>query len=175
MPLEIRPVEEADIPDVARIQMAAFGRGPGITTLLTPNPPPEGAFEKTVAKHMKAFRDEPDVHYVKVVDTDLDGKMIACAKWRINEKERTKEQLESMLPVPGPDEEGNPGLQDFMRFLHKVRLEFMGTKPFYCMFIKIIFFATNLIFHSPAHGRHRSRSPPKRRWGNASHMGNKPG
>ena len=45
MPLEIRPLEEADIAEVARIQMAAFWSGPGITTLLTPNPPPEGAFE----------------------------------------------------------------------------------------------------------------------------------
>ncbi|KAH7391703.1 acyl-CoA N-acyltransferase [Pyrenochaeta sp. MPI-SDFR-AT-0127] len=135
MPLEIRPVEESDFEDFVRIQTAAFQGGGGITGLLTPVPLPANYIQKSIDKHIKSWRDEPDVTYLKVIDTDLDGKMIAGAKWRINEKERTEEQIKSMLPVPGPDEEGNPALQDFMRYLSRVRREYMGTKPFYFLHI----------------------------------------
>lgn len=132
MPLEIHPVEESDFADFVRIQIAAFSGGGGITGLLTPDPLPPNYIEKSIDRHLKSWRDEPDVRYLKVIDTDLGGKMIAGAKWRINEKERTEEQIQSMLPVPGPDEEGKPGMQDFMWFLNRVRREYMGTKPFYC-------------------------------------------
>lgn len=132
MPLEIHPVEESDFADFVRIQIAAFSHGGGITGLLTPKPLPPDYVEKSIGKHVKSWREEPDVAYLKVIDTDLGGKMVAGAKWRINEKERTEEQIQSMLPVPGPDEEGRPGPQDFMWFLNSVRREYMGTKPFYC-------------------------------------------
>ncbi|CAO2648756.1 Nn.00g097050.m01.CDS01 [Neocucurbitaria sp. VM-36] len=135
MPLEILPVQESDFADFVRIQIAAFSSGGGITGLLTPNPLPPDYVQNSIGKHLKSWRDEPDVQYLKVIDTDLGGKMIAGAKWRINEKERTEEQIQSMLPVPGPDEEGRPGAQDFMRFLNRVRREYMGTKPFYFLHI----------------------------------------
>jgi hypothetical protein len=132
MPLEVQPIQEADFPDLVRIQFAAFS-GHGMPSLLTPSPLPEGYTQKSVDKHVKSWREEPDVRYLKVVDSDLGGKMIAAAKWRINEKERTEDQIQGMLPVPGKDEEGRLGAQDFMWYLNRVRREYMGTKPFYCM------------------------------------------
>ena len=80
-------------------------------------------------KHLKSFREDADVTYLKVIDTELNGKMIAGAKWRINEKERTEEQSQSMLP--GPEEEDSEGVAAFKQFLARVRREYMGTKPFY--------------------------------------------
>jgi hypothetical protein len=130
MPLEIQPCTEADLLGFARIQSAAFSTG--ITALLHPQPPTEEFIKKSAEKHVKSFRDEPDCHFLKVVDTDLDGKMISCAKWRINEKERTEQQIQSMLPKLGKDEEGNQAAQDFFGYLHEVRSRYMGTKPFYC-------------------------------------------
>lgn len=132
MPLEVHPItQESEVAEFARIQIASFTGGGGITALLTPNPLPPEYLEKAIQKHVKSWREEPDVQYLKVIDTDLGGKMIAGAKWRINEKERTEEQIQGMLPVPGPDEEGRPAVQDFMRFLNRARREYMGTKPFY--------------------------------------------
>jgi hypothetical protein len=58
--------------------------------------------------------------------------MVACGKWRINKHERTEEQIQSQLPVPGLDEKGRPAAQDFMNYLCRVRKEYMGTKPFAC-------------------------------------------
>lgn len=89
--------------------------------------------ERAIQKHIKSAMEESDVHYLKVVDTELGDKMIACCKWRINEKERTVEEIQSMLPVPGEREKDRPAAQDFMNYLHRVRKQFMGTKPFYCM------------------------------------------
>lgn len=132
MPLQVLPAEEADLEEFDLIRIAAFRSGGGMAALMTPLPLPPNFLEKSVAKHVKSFREERDVHYLKVIDTDLGNKIIAGAKWRINEKERTEEEIQSMLPVPGPDEEGNPGMQDFMRYLCRARKEYMGTKPFYC-------------------------------------------
>lgn len=132
MPLEVHPVQESDFAEFVRIQMSAFAAGGGITSMLTPNPLPSDYVQKSIDKHIKSWKGESDVHYLKVVDTDREGKMIAGAKWRINEKERTEEQIQSMLPVPGADEEGRPDVQDFYWYLHRVRKEYMGTKPFYC-------------------------------------------
>jgi hypothetical protein len=133
MPLEIRPLEECDFADFVRILTAAFSAG-GMTTLVKPSPLPSDYNQKSIEKHLKSWREERDVYYLKVIDTDLDGKMIAAAKWRINEKERTQEQVEKTLPVPGKDEEGRPAAQDFYWYLNRVRRQFMGTLPFYCTF-----------------------------------------
>lgn len=135
MPLEIHRCKEHDIPEFVRIQMGAFAGGGGMTKILMPNPTPLDYAEKLIEKNLKSLREEKDVVYLKVIDTDiLNGKMIAAAKWRINKKERTEEEVRKTLPVPGPDEEGKPAVQDFWNFLARVRWEFMGTKPFFCEF-----------------------------------------
>lgn len=79
------------------------------------------------------MNEEPDVHYVKVIDTELNGQMIACAKWRINLEERGQEEVEKMLPHPGKEEEGNEPANAFMAYLRWARSTYMGSKPFYCM------------------------------------------
>ncbi|KAF2854469.1 hypothetical protein T440DRAFT_387404 [Plenodomus tracheiphilus IPT5] len=136
MPLELHPCTESDLADLAVIMKSAFNSlGPGMMQILIPSPLPADYLEKTTNKHIKSFREEKDVTYLKIIDTDLDGKMIAGAKWRINKKERTEEQIQMTLPVPGKDEEGRPGAQDFMWFLNRVRKEYMGTQPFYFLHI----------------------------------------
>jgi hypothetical protein len=103
MPLEVHPItSEADILTFAHIMHSAFASGGGITSILTPSPLPDDHIENMASKHLKSWREEADVVYLKVVDTDLGGKMIAGAKWRINEKERTWEEVEKTLPVSTP-------------------------------------------------------------------------
>lgn len=133
MVLELHPCAENDLPEFVRIQIAAFGTGGGMTAFMVEHPPSETYINKSVDKHIKSFREEKDVTYLKVIDTELDGQMIAGAKWRINQKERKEEEIQSMLPVPGADEVGKQAMIDFIWYLNRVRREFMGTKPFYCM------------------------------------------
>jgi GNAT superfamily N-acetyltransferase len=130
MPLELHLCTEADMPDFQRIAVAAFNSGSGMTTLIKPAALPADYMEKSLNKHLKSFREDRDCTYVKVIDTDLGGKMIAGAKWRFNEKERDEEVVRKTLPEPGVDEEGRPAAQDFYRYLARVRWEYMGTKPF---------------------------------------------
>jgi hypothetical protein len=130
MPLEVHPCTPADFPDFVRIQCAAFSGG--IASYIIPTPVTDEWIANRIAEHTKKSTNEPDARYLKVIDTDKDGKMIACAKWRINEKERTEEEIQGQLPVPGKEEEGRPAAQDFMRYLNESRREFMGTAPFYC-------------------------------------------
>ncbi len=126
-------MQESDFPDFVRITSDAFKYGGGMTALLAPDPLPPNYVEVQVEKHVKALHNEPDIHYIKIVDTDLNNAMIAGARWRINEKERTEEQIQSMLPVPGPEDEGRPALKAFYAHLSKTRMDYMGTKPFCCM------------------------------------------
>lgn len=113
--------------------MSSFAYAGGMSVLLSPDPLPEGYFQKSLDRHLKSFREEKDVFYLKVIDTDLEGKMIAGAKWRINETERTEEEVKKTLP--SADEE-RLVMQDFMGYLSRVRWEYMGTKPFYCKYIQ---------------------------------------
>ena len=103
-----------------------------MTAYMVEYPPSEAYINKSVDKHIKSFREEKDITYLKVIDTELDGQMIAGAKWRINQKERKEEDIQTMLPVPSADEESKQAMSDFMWYLNRVRREYMGVKPFYC-------------------------------------------
>jgi hypothetical protein len=130
MPLELhRITSESDLSDFFLIQTRAFANSGGMAALITPTPISADYLQKSTEKLIKSFREEADVTYLKVIDTDLDGKMIAGAKWRINEKERTEEELQIMLPAPSEAERENRGLVDFLGFLARVRKEYIGTKP----------------------------------------------
>jgi hypothetical protein len=128
MPLELQRMTEADIPDFVRIQQRAFRND--WARVKYPTPPTEDDTKQDIEKYSKALREEADAHFLKVVDTELGGNTIACAKWRINEKERTWEEIERQIP---PAREGiNQALSDFIEYLVAVRKKYMGTKPYYC-------------------------------------------
>jgi hypothetical protein len=172
MPLELHLCTEADMPDFQRIAVAAFNSGSGMTTLIKPAALPADYMEKSLNKHLKSFREDRDCTYVKVIDTDLGGKMIAGAKWRFNEKERDEEVVRKTLPEPGVDEEGRPAAQDFYRYLARVRWEYMGTKPFSGMLshakAELFLYANNDSF---AHLGHGSGAPQAGRGSNVDSMG----
>jgi len=136
MPLEVHPCTPADFPSFVRIQCAAFDSG--IASYLIPLPITPVYIANRVAEHTKKLETELDARFMKVIDTEKGGKMIACAKWRINEEERTEEQIQAQLPVPGKEEEGRKAAQDFLWHLNASRREFMGTKPFYCKFCDLL-------------------------------------
>jgi hypothetical protein len=130
MVLEVHPITASDMPTLVTIQMSAFSTG--VVTKLFPTNSPT-YIPTTIAKHLKSMTEEPDVHYLKVIDTELNGQIIACAKWRINLVERGQEEVEKMLPQPGKEEEGNEAAKSLMAYLRWARSTYMGSKPFYCM------------------------------------------
>lgn len=102
MPLEVHPItEESDFSEMVRILNAAFGseRSTGMAALTFISQENTEDVKICISQHINAWGTEPDTHYIKVIDTELDGKMIAAASWRINEKERTEGQMQSLLPA----------------------------------------------------------------------------
>lgn len=86
---------------MVRILNAAFGseRSTGMAALTFISQENTEDVKICISQHINAWGTEPDTHYIKVIDTELDGKMIAAASWRINEKERTEGQMQSLLPA----------------------------------------------------------------------------
>jgi hypothetical protein len=193
MVLEVHPLTASDMPTLVTIQMAAFSTG--VVTKLFPTNSPT-YIPTTIAKHLKSMTEEPDVRYLKVIDTELNGQIIACAKWRINLAERGQEEVEKMLPQPGKEEEGNEAAKAFMAYLRWARSTYMGSKPFYCMsslpsafyppapvvlisrFVYSSYISTNTAWElklnrpSPPYAHNRSRTPPPRCGRFAPKMGN---
>ncbi|KAF2876174.1 hypothetical protein BDV95DRAFT_560185 [Massariosphaeria phaeospora] len=153
MPLEIHPVVESDLPEFCRMQLASFNNG--MASKLNPAPHTPETLQRFTAKSLKSFHNEADVHFLKVVDTELDGELIAGAKWRVNETARTEAQIQGMLPMPGPGDDENLAAQNFMLYLRQARRKFMGTKPFYFL---------HLIFTDAEH-RNRGAAAMLVRWG----------
>ncbi|KAA8623183.1 gnat family protein [Pyrenophora tritici-repentis] len=138
MPLEVhRITDPSDFEAFVDIQLAAFQDGGGITAFLSPNPSPADYRQKIIDRQIQSLKEEPDLVFLKVIDTELDGKMIACAKWRINTEEKTEEQVKKMCPGPDEKDKENPALVDFWAFLSRVRKQYMGTKPFYFLHLLV--------------------------------------
>ncbi|KAF2003544.1 hypothetical protein P154DRAFT_520120 [Amniculicola lignicola CBS 123094] len=134
MVLELhRMSSEADLAEFHRLQTAAFTFG--IPACVAPSPLPANWTEISIGKHVKSFQGEPDCHFLKVIDTELGGRIVAAAKWRINHHERTTEEIQKQLPKPKEDD--HAAAKDFINFLIDSRLEFMGTKPFYLLHILV--------------------------------------
>lgn len=126
MPLEIRPLAEEDVWEYHDIFNKAF-KGTLVSNLSPP--PTETSMQEQVEKTKKTMHTEPDLRLLKVVDTDLDDRIVACAKWRINEKERTEEEIQTMLPKPNREKDSAISIE-LQDYLTRVRKQYMGTKPF---------------------------------------------
>ncbi|ORY11429.1 hypothetical protein BCR34DRAFT_326561 [Clohesyomyces aquaticus] len=142
MPLELHPCTPEDMHALTEIQFSAFDSG--ITGLLHP-----AVTSMTITdfanKHKICMANEPDCHYLKVIDTELpaDLQIIACAKWRINEIERGEEEVRKMLPDAESEKEGSAKRQ-FFEYLRDGRQTYMGGRPFYFL---------HMLITAPAHHR----------------------
>jgi hypothetical protein len=130
MPLELHPVSDEDIPDAATLEQIAFRSG--LSKKMQPKPQTPEERKAHMERLLKTKNEDPGNHLLKVIDTDLGGKMIAFAKWRINYKERTEEEVERSMWRPKPDEQCTQAKLDFVDFLNESRRKWMGTKPFVC-------------------------------------------
>ncbi|KAF2499019.1 acyl-CoA N-acyltransferase [Lophium mytilinum] len=145
MPLILSKITEQDLPAFTHICNAAFNNG--MASKLVPKPITPEKFAAQVDKHRQSFLNDEDVTHLKVIDTDIEpseetGQMIACAKWRINLKERTEEEVEASLPKPPVGEaaqEGGRGLaeKEFVTYLANSRRKWMGARAFYFLHLLV--------------------------------------
>ncbi|KAL1637686.1 hypothetical protein SLS58_009217 [Diplodia intermedia] len=133
MPLEIRRLEDADVPQFVTITTAALGTS-GIGRAMHDDPPHPAYVERRKEKVRKSLG-KPNFHHLKVVDTDNNDEIIACAVWEVFPNGRSDEDLRELeQPFQPIVEEGERFCRfqkHFFGYLGRVRLQ-MGKAPHYC-------------------------------------------
>ena len=129
MPLEIRPLQPEDVEAWVRLLYLAF-ENTTVACLWRSEPSPASYSIMAKSRGRELLEHSPGVHHYKVVDTELDNKLIAVAAWRIYDKERSEEEVKSEFTLPDPvPEECRPAQDKFMAGIFKAKWEIMGTKP----------------------------------------------
>lgn len=134
MTLTVTPLTDADVEDSLRLQRASFHSGGGMSLILGRTPeiaPAELASE--AAKRRKALATQPYTHFLKVVDSELDGRMVAVGYWDIYEDGPTDEQFEKLC-TPHPPPEGVEGMwlrawNDFFAYIASGRRKYFPRAP----------------------------------------------
>ncbi|KAK5112967.1 hypothetical protein LTR62_003789 [Meristemomyces frigidus] len=139
MPLELHPLEEADVPIFTDIMWESFTYDGGVMGLMYPNGYSQEAREHSMQRTLKSWRKYPDrIKKMKVIDTSLPEndkykKIVGVADWLFYPHERTAEEIEAESAEgkeDGPPPGGDAALmQDFFGALGKVGREYHGTQP----------------------------------------------
>lgn len=127
MPLQILPLTEADAKDWASLYYPAFSPMPlGVLWRREPSEESISGFADVLAQGIK----KQGSHTFKCVDTDLDNKLIAVARWSIYEKPRSIEEVEKTFVLqPTFPEDNAEARLDFMQGIWKSRREVIGGQP----------------------------------------------
>ena len=145
MPLILLPVDEKDLSDIAKIQSAAFtASSPEFENLLHPN----GRTNAIIASDIDALRKRfanPNVVFLKVVDTDLSSQAVAFAIWRITREDEPIAETRPPPTISKPEQDDNgdinhalftaflnwgmPGKQQLIAGRKRVDLTFLCTLP----------------------------------------------
>jgi predicted N-acetyltransferase YhbS len=127
MPLEVLPITEDDVPDWAALHYAAFS--PTTIGVLWQRPYGRESMSK-LAEALKASFPKPESFVFKCVDTELDNKLIAIAKWAIYEQQRSAEEVDkAFAPRPTMPEDNVEARAEFMQGIYKARQETVGGQP----------------------------------------------
>lgn len=137
----IAPVEQDDIPALARIFLASFSSE--FDRRIFPNTPSVKAWWDTT--NLDAFLHDPTVHFMKAVDPSAkrnEGQIVAYAKWVIPELTPGDNNLKNKIEHPGPQwpADSDGALCDiFFAHMAQSRESLMRDRPHYCkiMFQKI--------------------------------------
>lgn len=80
---------------------------------------------------LEALRNDKHTRYLKASDT-VTGETVACAKWKVFDRERSPQELEKELELPEPLPESDvPTWNAFFTDLSGARKEMMGTRPYF--------------------------------------------
>lgn len=139
MPLEVLPLEEADLPTFYDILWEA-GREDIISSRMYPNGYSQASRDWSVSGSADDLRNDADTNkYMKVIDTDLPEddayrKILGIAKWQVYARDRTDEELkaeEKKAKEKGMPPGANAAfLEDFFGGVDKRKTEIIGNKAF---------------------------------------------
>ncbi|MCJ1328138.1 hypothetical protein MMC10_004813 [Thelotrema lepadinum] len=88
MPLLLAPVKESDLEELGKIEIASFSASSILSPLIWPNGGTQAAIDVWHQSHKERFAFSENFYW-KVVDTDLNSKIIAFAAWRVVRQDET--------------------------------------------------------------------------------------
>ncbi|KAK5137591.1 hypothetical protein LTR08_007886 [Meristemomyces frigidus] len=145
MPLELHPLEEADLDAYVGIMWKAFQTG--IMAVMYPNGFSQAARDHHTAVLQRKWRKSPDeIKKMKVVDTDLPAddpfrKIVGVSDWNFYPRARSEDELNAK--DDGEDQDGHaPGLNvafldAFADQCEKSKKELLGGQPFVLLHILV--------------------------------------
>lgn len=102
MPLELHPLTASDALSAAHLVVESFKNNP-FRRIVFPNGMGQASIDKLASSHSSAVSD-PTKHGMKVIDTDNDGIIVACATWQetkaMTEEDWEREKEEEMKGYP---------------------------------------------------------------------------
>jgi hypothetical protein len=131
MPLELRPAEPGDLPRIVQLEKESFADSP-LTPVLFPNSRSQESQDAYVETLLQQWQDNSSSRHVKVIDTDLNDKLIAFARWFIfigDDVKFIKTDPSERQNAPGCDEAAGNA---FFGGLLKLRVQLLGRNPHCC-------------------------------------------
>jgi ribosomal protein S18 acetylase RimI-like enzyme len=171
MPLKLLPAEPGDLPRIVELENESFADSP-LTPILFPNGKSQGSQSAYIETLLLQWQDNSASRHVKVIDTDLNDKIIAFARWFIfvgDDVKFIKTDPNERHHAPGSNEEA---VNEFFGGLLKIRIRILGRTPHCCEFAEQMLVAL-LIGHltvlsalctSPQHQR-RGAGTMLTKWG----------
>nr|OQO16101.1 hypothetical protein B0A51_17067 [Rachicladosporium sp. CCFEE 5018]OQO19395.1 hypothetical protein B0A51_11269 [Rachicladosporium sp. CCFEE 5018] len=131
MPISILPAEEADIPTIVRLQLAAFASHPRIPMQWPRGYTPDLYAYKEIGDRGD-FQDAAN-HYWKAIDAESRA-MVACADWSFH-LSQAAEQFDGINERSGPPDDwpegGNWELKRFYRLnTRRMIRDYIGKEPY---------------------------------------------
>lgn len=134
MPIELRPMEESDVPEHGKLMWASFG--PDLMSVFFPNGMSTNDLESAQKDTLASMRKgTPETFlFIKAVDTDLDDKIVSTAKWQIHPRQRSEAELDQEA-AEGRDHLFSEGanveaMKEFFGELAQGRRERFGGDPY---------------------------------------------
>jgi hypothetical protein len=131
MPLRRLLAEPADLPRIIQLENESFADSP-VTPFLFPNGQSRESQDAYVKGLLQQWQDNSACRHVKVIDTDLNDKIIAFARWYIfvgDDVKFIKMDPKERLAPPGANEEL---ANTFFGGLLRIRIDKLGRQPHCC-------------------------------------------
>jgi len=145
MPLELHPLEEADLGIATDVIWKAFEGG--LMSFMYPNGVTDADRQHSINSTLKSWRKHPDtIRKFKVIDTDLPAddpfqRIVGISDWKFYPKQRSEEELDEemneMGDDPFPPSADKAKMEEFFGGIAKARREHMGGKPYVLLHILV--------------------------------------
>lgn len=131
MPLVMEKAQEGDIPRLLDIFYAAFHDDPWDNIMFPQVPPPEGRTASTQRWRYEMCVN-PDIYFMKVVDSDKDNEILSFARWIIYRTERPENEWMDMTPRDWDEGTNVDAANEFSTAVHAMRQKVMEGRPHCC-------------------------------------------